>query len=115
MRYVFICLSILFLSPYTVLAQEQPSKIQELITQIKSAEPSDKRALMNELKVQLRALNQESRKKVMMGLRKTFNKKGSPMQIRKNAPAHSGKASPQEKVTQQKNNRPMKNRQRRGK
>ncbi len=48
--------------------------IDRLVTQIKSAKPSQRRVLMNRLKVELRGMNQESRRRAMMKLRESFNR-----------------------------------------
>jgi hypothetical protein len=46
--------------------------IQELLLEVKNAPDEQKRVLMNQLKVQLKSMNQESRKKVMIELKKSF-------------------------------------------
>jgi hypothetical protein len=53
---------------------EVPS-ISSLIEQIKSAKVDDKRVLMNQLKLQLREMNKESRQKAMRDLKKSFSGK----------------------------------------
>jgi hypothetical protein len=53
---------------------EVPS-ISSLIEQIKSAKVDDKRVLMNQLKLQLREMNKESRQKAMRELKKSFSGK----------------------------------------
>ncbi len=53
----------------------QELTIQELIEQVKSAPDESKRVLMNQLKVQLKTMNQESRHKAIKELRKSFIKK----------------------------------------
>ncbi len=53
----------------------QELTIQELIEQVKSAPNEQKRALMNQLKVQLRTMNQDSRDKAIKELKKSFIKK----------------------------------------
>jgi len=60
-------------------AQEQTvnkDSIKALVSQVKKAPPSQRSALMNQLKIKLRSVNQETRKEVMIGLRRTFNKQG---------------------------------------
>ena len=83
MQYFFIFLLILFFSGHTLYAErvKQPSNdIQRLVSQIKKAPPSQKRVLMNQLKVKLRKMNAESRKEVMAHLKSSFAQKGQTMQ-----------------------------------
>ena len=55
--------------------QEVPlPTIQELVTEVKNAPDNQKRVLINKLKIQLKSMNQENRKKVMMELKKSFSK-----------------------------------------
>jgi len=48
-------------------------RVQSLVKQVKSAQPSDKRVLMNRLKVMLRHTNQVHRMKVMKDLKQSFS------------------------------------------
>ena len=54
------------------------SPLQKLLTQVKEAPNEQKRVLMNQLKVQLKTMNKESRQKAMMELKKSFTKSGNP-------------------------------------
>ena len=49
-------------------------KIQELVNDVKNAPDSQKRVLINKLKIQLKSMSQENRKKVMIELKKSFVK-----------------------------------------
>ena len=50
------------------------SSIKMLIKNIKSAKASEKRVLMNQLKVELRKMNQNVRKRAMRELRSSFSR-----------------------------------------
>ena len=83
MRYFFISLFILFFSSQTLFAEEaqRPSTdIQKLVAQIKNAPPSQKRVLMNELKIKLRKMNEKTRKEVMSNLKSSFAQNGKTTQ-----------------------------------
>lgn len=54
-----------------------------LIEQVKIAKVEDRRVLMNQLKVQLREMNKESRQKAMRELKKSFSKKGDQHQTQR--------------------------------
>jgi hypothetical protein len=54
----------------------EDTMLKSLIEQVKSAEVKDRRVLMNQLKIKLRAMNQESRHKAMVELKKSFVKDG---------------------------------------
>lgn len=61
----------------TLFADEKaPSKeaLNTLIQEIKKAQASQKRVKMNELKILLRTMNQETRNEVMLNLKKSFAK-----------------------------------------
>jgi len=49
--------------------------IKVLIEKIKEADVEDKRVLMNQLKLKLRKMNKESRKKTVMELKHSLNQK----------------------------------------
>lgn len=90
MQTLFIFFSLVYFWANTLFADEipkEPIKVEVLITQIKSAKPEDRRTLMNQLKLQLRATNQGSRAKAMMNLRKSFAKNAAQGQTQKQ---HSG-------------------------
>ncbi len=72
-----LLVSIFLLSTTLLVAndiQKQQSQVDRLVQDIKVAKPSQRRVLMNQLKVELRGMNQESRRKTMMGLKKSFAK-----------------------------------------
>ena len=59
------------------IAQESDaSSIATLIEQVKTAKSEDRRELMNQLKVQLRAMNKEKREETMRELKHSFAKHG---------------------------------------
>lgn len=92
MRYFFISLVILFFSSHTLLAEEaqQPSTdIQKLVSEIKKAPPSQKRVLMNQLKIKLRKMNEKTRKEVMSNLKSSFAQKGNSAHTPKGAQSTS--------------------------
>ena len=47
--------------------------VKALIEKVKKVAPSQRRVLMNELKIKLRSMHQETRKQVMLDLRSSFN------------------------------------------
>lgn len=55
---------------------EERDKISKLISKIKAAKVEDRRILMNQLKVQLREMNKESRQNAMKELKESFTSKG---------------------------------------
>ncbi len=123
MQKLFIFLSLIIFSSSALLAEDiptQPSNIETLISDIKSAKSSDRRVLMNQLKVQLRAMNQETRSKTMMSLRKSFNKNGSN-QMQRNRQENRGNRQnnmQEKRGEQQPDNRPsqpMRDGQKKGK
>ncbi|HEO98552.1 MAG: hypothetical protein JW682_02770 [Campylobacterales bacterium] len=88
MRYFFITIFILFFASHTLLAEEsqQPSTdIQKLVSQIKKAPPSQKRVLMNQLKMKLRKMNEKTRQEVMSDLKNSFTQKGDSMRTSQGA------------------------------
>lgn len=116
MRKLFIYLSLIIFSSTSILADKlptQPSEIDILISKIKNTKAPDKRVLMNQLKVKLREMNQETRTKAMINLRKSFNKSGKQSQTQKNqnAQMHQNR----ENQSQQMGQRGMQNRQHKGK
>jgi len=123
----FICLSTTMLFAVDTLAVDTQSNVSTLVNQIKSAKPENRRALINQLKVKLRDLNQDVRQKTMMELRSSFAKNGMHHQYRKHATSsinnqeksgtlqqHTGQQSVKRSGTQNgtiqhNNNRPAKN------
>jgi len=63
---------------FGTLLHAEPNKgkeasIASLVSQVKKAPPSQRRVLMNQLKIKLRSMSKESRKQVMIDLRHSFN------------------------------------------
>lgn len=52
--------------------QDQQTSLKSLISKVKNAPPSQRRVLMNQLKIKLRSMQQSSRRAVMLELRKAF-------------------------------------------
>lgn len=102
-KIIVLCLSLLLHSSAdeTVL---HSTEINALITQIKQSDSADKRILMNDLKIKLRALNQASRNAVIQDLRKTFQ---SPDQSKA---MHRKNAAQNEHQNEQNRQMQMKNR-----
>lgn len=72
-RYAF--LYIIYLLFYSSLyAEESQSSVQNLIQRVKNAKVDDRRKLMNQLKIELRKMNKESRRSAMLELKKSFSK-----------------------------------------
>ncbi len=70
------------------------SNVQKLITQVKNAPDNQKRELMNQLKVHLKSMNKESRKKAMMKIKKSFAKNGSTPKKQHQESCQQGKHQP---------------------
>lgn len=73
--FIYIFLTLASVNLYAQEVQADSLEISTLISQIKSARSSDRRLLMNQLKIQLRELNAENRAKVMQELRASFGAK----------------------------------------
>ncbi len=96
MQTLFIFFSLMYFWTNALFANEIPKEsidTETLITEIKNAKPENRRVLMNQLKLELRAMNQENRAKTMMRLRKSFAK-GSHQE---NGQKHQGGMMRQEK------------------
>jgi hypothetical protein len=92
MQYFFIFLLILFFSSpalYAEKAQQPSTDIQKLVAQIKKAPASQKRVLMNQLKVKLREMNEKTRKEVMYSLKSSASQKGQTAQTPQGAQSTS--------------------------
>ena len=72
---------LLFLS--SAYAEDVQPSVQHLIQQVKIAKVQDRRLLMNQLKVKLRKMNKESRRSVMMELKKSFSKESGKKKLHK--------------------------------
>ncbi len=110
MQKLFIYLSLIIFGSSVLLSNEmqtKPSEIDTLISEIKSAKSPDRRVLMNRLKVKLRTMNQETRRKTMMSLKKSFGKNGSnKMGQHRQKRDGSGKNMQGDRGNQQPQNRP---------
>ena len=73
-KYIAVYLLFTLLS-FRVFAQETKVPVKTLIENIKKAKVEDRRNLMNQLKLRLREMNKESRKKTMMELKQSLNGK----------------------------------------
>ena len=62
-----------YATPVNTLSEQQ--RVQSLVKQVKTAKPSDKRILMNRLKIMLRKSNHEHRMQIMKELKKSFSSK----------------------------------------
>jgi len=90
MKHFIIFISFFFLLIIQVDAKEnidQTQSIKTLIKQIKNSSSDDRRVAMNKLKIKLRKMNKETRKKVMLDLQNSFAKNSTGKQI---APHKSG-------------------------
>jgi hypothetical protein len=77
-KYILVLFSFfVFLSSmaYAEHKEVDKSAIKALISKVKIVEPSQRRVLINELKVMLRSMHQETRVQVMLDLRRSFNNK----------------------------------------
>lgn len=59
---------------------DQTQSIQTLIKQIKNSSSNDRRVAMNKLKIELRKMNKETRKQIMLDLQKSFTANSSSLQ-----------------------------------
>jgi hypothetical protein len=83
MRYFFISLFMLFSLNVLLHAEEvikQPSDVQKLISKIKKAPTSERRVLINQLKLKLKEMNKNTRTKIMLDLRRSFTKQSTSIQ-----------------------------------
>jgi len=93
----YYLLSIVFLLLFSsvMYAEEiktpNPPSIKTLIEQVKRAEVKDRRLLMNQLKLQLRKMNKESRHSAMMELKKSFSKEHGEKKLHKEQHRHKQK------------------------
>lgn len=75
-KYLLVLFSFfVFFSQATYAKPNETDKnaIKVLIEKVKIVEPKQRRVLMNELKVMLRSMHQETRKQVMLDLRRSFS------------------------------------------
>ncbi|WP_415408289.1 hypothetical protein ACLHDG_06985 [Sulfurovum sp. CS9] len=84
MKHFIIFIASFFLFIIQVDAKEkadQTQSIKKLIKQIKNSSSDDRRVAMNKLKIELRTMNKETRKKVMLDLQNSFAKNSTGRQI----------------------------------
>lgn len=84
MKHFIIFIASFFLLIIQVDAKEktkQTQSIKKLIKQIKNSSSTDRRVAMNKLKIELRTMNKETRKKVMLDLQNSFAKNNTGRQI----------------------------------
>ena len=82
----FKILFVMLMLSVSLFSQEkitQKNSIQFLVSKVKKAPPSQRRVLMNQLKIKLRSMNKATRKNIMRHLRQKFNKNHSSMSIKK--------------------------------
>jgi len=73
-QYIMIYLFFILFSLNLFAIDEIELPMKTLIENIKDAKVEDRRDLMNQLKLRLRKMNKESRKKTMMNLKKSLNR-----------------------------------------
>ena len=87
--YKLIILTIsFFILTVQINAQEKTDQTEEiniLISQIKNSSSNDRRIAMNKLKIELRKMNKESRKKIMLELQESFAANNTSLQSSHNA------------------------------
>ena len=89
MKHFIIFISSFFLLIVQINAKEktdQTQSIEALIKQIKNSSSDDRRAAMNKLKIELRTMNTETRKNVMLDLQNSFAKNNAGKQGAHNKP-----------------------------
>ncbi len=74
-KYIVIYLFFIAFSFYIFAEDSMEVQIKSLVEKIQNAEVKDKRELMNQLKLKLREINKESRKKTVLELKDSFNKR----------------------------------------
>ena len=81
-RYIMLVFSLFVVLGTSMHAQTKEVKkasVQVLVDKVKKAPPSQRRVLMNELKIKLRSMQQATRTQVMLGLRQSFNAQHTQM------------------------------------
>ncbi len=118
MQTLFIFLSLICFWTNALLADtisKEPIKVETLVSEIKNATPENKRILMNQLKLKLRAMNQQSRAKAMMSLRKSFGHRSQQGEKHHNKMMHQEKAHTPQHTEQRASHNGMHQGQQRGK
>ncbi|HIP58862.1 MAG TPA: hypothetical protein EYH01_00365 [Campylobacterales bacterium] len=64
---------------------EQTKELNILITQIKNSSSDDRRIAINKLKIKLRKMNKEIRRKIMLDLQESFAAKSTSVQKSRNS------------------------------
>ena len=74
-KYMLVIFSffVYFSFAYAESSHVKKETLHSLLTKVEHAKPSQRRLLMNELKVHLRQMHQSERTRVMLGLRRAFN------------------------------------------
>ncbi len=81
-KHMIVFVLVIFIGGGSPIYSNEPHdmEVKALIEKVKSAPASQRRVEMNALKMKLRSMNRESRRAVMMDLKKSFSKnKGMPM------------------------------------
>jgi putative lipase involved disintegration of autophagic bodies len=76
LKYILVIFSFFVFFSQSLSAEQKETNqdaINALVRKVKTVEPSQRRVLMNELKVMLRSMHQETRKQVMLDLRRSFS------------------------------------------
>jgi len=79
MMLVFSLFVVLGTSMHAQANEVDKASVQALVAKVKKAPSSQRRVLMNELKIKLRSMQQETRTQVMLGLRQSFNAQHTQM------------------------------------
>lgn len=79
MMLVFSLFVVLGTSMHAQANKAEKASVQALVAKVKKAPPSQRRVLMNELKIKLRSMQQATRTQVMLGLRQSFNAQHTQM------------------------------------
>ena len=104
MKHFIILISSFFLLVIQIDAKEktdQTQSIEALIKQIKNSSSDDRRVAMNKLKIELRKVNKETRKKVMLDLQKSFATHNTGKQIVSNKSGITNNSQPSIQSQQQ--------------
>jgi hypothetical protein len=78
MKYLTVLIISLFVASSSF--GDESLDVTTLVSKIKDAKPSEKRVLINELKVKLRSMNQETKNEVMSQLRRSNNMQNTKSQ-----------------------------------
>ena len=86
-KYIILVFSLFVVLSNSMFAQtkDESNDVKALIDKVKQAPPSERRLLMNELKIKLRSMQQETRTQVMLGLRSAFNAQQTQQHLKTDA------------------------------